>query len=158
MKFLIAAFFLLASFSRSSARCDKVNRQTAIQHNRNKNMSHQNGTKMKITIGAAVFKATLYDNATATAFKSLLPLTVNMIELNGNEKYVDLPRNLPMNAANPGTIQNGDLMLYGSDTLVLFYRIFSTSYSYTKLGRIDDVTGLVAALGSGNVTVSFEVE
>ena len=64
-------------------------------------MSPQNGTKMKITIGAAVFKATMYDNATATAFKSLLPLTVNMIELNGNEKYVDLPLNLPMNAANP---------------------------------------------------------
>jgi len=81
-----------------------------------------------------------------------------MVELNGNEKYVDLSRNLPTNAANPGTIQNGDLMLYGSATLVLFYKTFSTSYSYTKLGRIDDVTGLVAALGTGNVIVSFELE
>ena len=81
-----------------------------------------------------------------------------MVELNGNEKYVDLSRNLPTNAANPGTIQNGDLMLYGSATLVLFYKTFSTSYSYTKLGRIDDVTGLAAALGAGNVTVSFELE
>ena len=158
MKFLIAAFILLVSFSGSSASCDKVNSQTAIQHNWNKNRSPQNGIKMKITIGTAVFKATLYDNATATAFKSLLPLKVNMIELNSNEKYVDLLRNLPMNAANLGTIQNGDLMLYGSATLVLFYKTFSTSYSYTKLGRIDDVTGLVAALGSGNVTLSFQVE
>ena len=121
-------------------------------------MSPQNGTTMKITIGAAVFKATLYDNATATAFKSLLPLTVNMVELNGNEKYADLSHNLPTNAANPGTIQSGDLMLYGSATLVLFYKTFSTPYSYTKIGRIDDVTGLVAALGSGKVTVSFEAE
>ena len=158
MKFLIAAFFLLPSFSSSSASGDKVNTQTAIQHNRNKNRSPQNSTTMKITIGAAVFKATLYDNATATAFKSLLPLTVNMNELNGNEKYVDLPLNLPMNATNPGTIQNGDLLLYGSATLVLFYKTFSTSFSYSKLGRIGDVTGLVAALGSGNVTVSFEAE
>ena len=88
----------------------------------------------------------------------MLPLTVNMVELNGNEKYVDLPRSLPTSAANPGTIQNGDLMLYGSSTLVLFYKTFSTSYSYTKMGRIDDVTGLVAALGTGNVRVTFELE
>ena len=113
---------------------------------------------MKIKVGNRIFTATLYDNATVTAFKSLLPLTVNMVELNGNEKYVDLPRSLPANAANPETIQNGDLMLYGSSTLVLFYKTFSTSYSYTRLGRIDDVTGLVAALGTGNVSVTFELQ
>ena len=113
---------------------------------------------MKIKIGNSTFTATLYDNATVTAFRSLLPLTVSMVELNGSEKYADLSRNLPTNAANPGTIQSGDLMLYGSATLVLFYKTFSTSYSYTKLGRIDDVTGLGAALGSGNVIVSFELE
>lgn len=81
-----------------------------------------------------------------------------MVELNGNEKYVDLRRSLPTSAANPGIIQNGDLMLYGSSTLVLFYKTFSTSYSYTKMGRIDDVTGLVAALGTGNISVTFELE
>jgi hypothetical protein len=113
---------------------------------------------MKIKIGNSTFTATLYDNATVTAFKSLLPMSVNMVELNGNEKYVDLPGSLPTNASNPGTIQNGDLMLYGSSTLVLFYKTFSTSYSYTKLGRIDDVSGLTAALGSANVNVSIEIE
>lgn len=113
---------------------------------------------MKIKIGNSTFTATLYDNATVTAFKSLLPMSVNMVELNGNEKYVDLPSSLPTNASNPGTIQNGDLMLYGSSTLVLFYKTFSTSYSYTKLGRIDDVSGLAAALGSANVDVSIEIE
>ena len=113
---------------------------------------------MRLKIGNSKFNATLYENATVTAFKSMLPLTVNMVELNGNEKYVDLPRNLPTSVANPGTIQNGDLMLYGSSTLVLFYKTFSTSYSYTKMGRIDDVTGLVAALGTGNLSVTFELE
>jgi len=85
-------------------------------------------------------------------------MTVNMVELNRNEKYVDLSRDLPTNASSPGTIQTGNLMLYGSNTLVLFYKTFSTSYSYTKLGRIDDATGLADAIGSGNVTVTFELE
>ena len=113
---------------------------------------------MRLKIGNSTFRATLYDNTTVTAFKSLLPLTVTLIELNNNEKYVDLTRSLPKNTANAGTIKAGDLMLYGSSTLVLFYKTFSTSYSYTRLGRIDDVTGLVAALGTGNVSVTFELE
>lgn len=116
------------------------------------------GSKMKIKIGNKTFTATLYDNATVKAFKSLLPMTLTMVELNRNEKYADLPRSLPADASNLITVENGDLMLYGSSTVVLFYKSFSTSYSYTKLGRIDDVTGLVSALGSSNVDVSLELK
>jgi hypothetical protein len=77
-------------------------------------------------------------------------MTINMSDLNANEKYFDLPNSLPANASNTGTIQPGDLMLYGSNTLVLFYKSFSTSYNYTRLARIDNPSGLAAALGSGN--------
>ena len=114
--------------------------------------------QMRIKIGSSTFTVTLSDNATATAFKGMLPMTVKMSELNGNEKYFDLSVNLPTNASNPGTIQSGDLMIYGSNTLVLFYKTFSTSYSYTRLGRINDTTGLAAAVGSGDVTVNYELE
>lgn len=113
--------------------------------------------KLKIAVGSTVFTATLVDNETVTAFKTMLPLTVSMTELNGNEKYYHLSKNLPANSSNPGKIHSGDLMLFGGNSLVLFYKTFSTSYSYTKLGKIDDPSGLATALGSGNATVSFEL-
>ena len=113
---------------------------------------------MRIKIGSSTFTATLSDNATATAFRGMLPMTINMSELNGNEKYFDLPVKLPTNASNPGTIQSGDLMIYGSNTLVLFYKTFSTSYGYTRLGRINDTKGLASAVGSGSVTITYELE
>jgi hypothetical protein len=120
------------------------------------NDSLMENLEIKITVNSQSFKATLLDNNSSKAFKQMLPLTINMTELNGNEKYFDLPKSLPSNPSNPGSIKNGDLMLYGSKTLVLFYKTFSTSYSYTKLGSIDDVTGLASALGSGKVTIKIE--
>ncbi len=134
--------------------CNKNNEMTSILNDN----SNTGSVKLKITVGSNTFNATLYNNATATAFKAKLPLTINMKELNANEKYFDLPDNLPANAINPGAIQAGDLMLYGSNTLVLFYKTFTTSYSYTPMARIDDMTGLTAALGSGNVTVTFALK
>jgi hypothetical protein len=113
--------------------------------------------KIKITVNAQTFTATLLDNNSAKAFKEMLPLTIKMTELNGNEKYCDLKKSLPTNPTNPETITNGDLMLYGSETFVLFYDTFATSYRYTKLGQIDNVTGLKSALGSGSVTVTVEL-
>ena len=113
---------------------------------------------IQITIGATSFTITLADNATARAFKELLPMSINMSEMNGNEKYYYLPVRLSTAASNPGTIQTGDLMLYGSTCVVLFYKTFSTSYSYTRLGRVNNPSGLAAALGSGDVTVTFKLQ
>ena len=134
--------------------CNKTNDVTTNSNN----VLNTDSMKLKITIGTTAFTATLYNNATLDAFKTRLPMTINMRELNGNEKYFDLPNNLPANASSPGTIQAGDLMLYGSNTLVLFYKSFSTSYNYTPIGRIDDGSGLTAALGSENVTVTFALQ
>jgi hypothetical protein len=111
-----------------------------------------------IKIGSQEFTATLLDNPTATALKAMLPLTMNMTELNGNEKYFDLSKSLPTNASNPGRINTGDLLFYRSKTLVLFYRTFSTSYSYTRVGKINNTSGLAEALGSGNAVVTIEIK
>jgi hypothetical protein len=113
-------------------------------------------TTLNITIGNTVFTATLEDNDTAKAFVKQLPLTVDMSELNGNEKYNYLPNNLKADTPScPGKINDGDLMLYGNNCLVLFYKTFNTSYSYVKLGHVDNVTGLTEAIGSDGVKVTF---
>lgn len=113
------------------------------------------GLRMWMTVGERRFAITLADNAAARAFAALLPLTLDMADLNGNEKHVSLPKALPANASRPGTIRNGDLMLYGTDTLVVFYLTFDSSYSYTRLGRVDDPAGLAQALGRRSVRVVF---
>ena len=154
MKFLCVIIFTVFSTFTSSIFCIESKNVNA---NTEKNYPMES-TKIKITVNAKTFTDTLLDNKSAKAFKDLLPLTINMTELNGNEKYHDFINNLPTNSSNPETINNGDLMLYGSKTLVLFYKTFSTNYSYTKLGRITNTAGLEAALGSRNVTVTFELE
>ena len=112
-------------------------------------------SRMWITVGDRRFAVTLADNATARAFAARLPLTMDMAELNGNEKHADLREALPANASRPGTIRNGDLVLYGTNTVVVFYATFNSSYSYTRLGRVDDPAELPQALGRGGIRVVF---
>jgi hypothetical protein len=157
--FVIA--FFISSLLTSLASCDKTAAEPVnpeAENENGNNTSNAKGSQMRIKIGTSTFTTTLYDNATASAFKARLPFTLAMKELNGNEKFAELPNSLPANASNPGTIQTGDLMLYGSNTLVLFYETFRTSYSYTKIGRVDNPSGLATVLGAGNITVSFTLE
>ena len=114
--------------------------------------------KMTVTIGNRVFTATLYDNETAKAFVKRLPLTLTMQELNGNEKYLYLDNPLPSASSVPKSINTGDIKLFGSDCLVLFYDSFTTSYSYTDIGAIDNPEGLKEALGKGDASVTFTME
>ena len=115
-----------------------------------------NMLKVEIIASSKTFFATLYDNEAAKTLTDMLPLTLDMSELNGNEKYYYLDTGLPTNASRPSGIKAGDIMLYGNSCLVLFYESFSTSYSYTPIGYIDDPSGLAAAFGSGNVQVTFK--
>lgn len=157
MKYIVSVYIVLTCFLLSSASCntDKNVEPTTTQTN---NTSNQTNGTMKITIGSSVYSATLYDNATTKAFKAMLPMTLNMSELNGNEKYFYFSNTLPTNSAPGGNIQNGDLMLYGDNCLVLFYESLNTTYNYTRLGKISNPNGLASALGTGNITIKFELE
>ncbi len=112
---------------------------------------------MLMTIGTQRFTVTLENNPTTRALVELLPVTLDMSELNGNEKHGRLPRSLPTNAVQPGTIRTGDVLLYRRDTLVVFYDAFQSSYSYTRIGHIKDSVELPRALGPGSVRVTFAV-
>lgn len=112
-------------------------------------------SSMWMDVGEHRFAITLTDSDTARAFARLMPLTLEMSDLNNNEKFASLPEPLPTRESVPGTLRNGDLMLYGTDTLVVFYLTFNSPYTYTRLGRVDDPAGLSRALGQRDVRVKF---
>ena len=98
----------------------------------------------------------MYDNETSKALLKKLPVSYKMSELNGNEKYKYLSYELPTNEKKVKRIKAGDIMLYGSDCLVVFYKSFKTNYKYTKIGRINNTKGLKKAVGKGSVKMRFK--
>ena len=109
-------------------------------------------SNIKVTINNKNYTLKLEDNQTVTEFLELLPQEYTMNELNGNEKYVYINESLTTNSYNPKHIEKGDVMLFGDNCLVIFYKSFDTPYSYTKIGHIDNLDDL----DNDNVVVIFE--
>lgn len=133
---------------------NETNTQTRQQENNNYELNNSNEVikSVKAIINDKEYKIDLEDNETANSFVGLLPQELNMRELNGNEKYIYLDTTLPTNSYNPKRINVGDVMLYGNNCLVIFYKSFDTSYSYTKIGHIDNLPNL----GNDSISVKFE--
>ncbi len=110
--------------------------------------------KVYININNKKLGIDLENNSTTSALIKLLPLELSMNDLNGNEKYVYLNESLPTNTYSPKHIEAGDVMLFGDNCLVIFYESFDTSYSYSKIGHINNLP----ELDGGNVSINLSTE
>ena len=110
--------------------------------------------KVYININNKKLGIDLENNSTTSALIKLLPLELSMNDLNSNEKYAYLDNSLPTNTYSPKHIEAGDIMLFGDNYLVIFYESFDTSYSYSKIGHIDNLP----ELGNENINITISVE
>ena len=134
--------------------CNSKKIDRKINSTKNGDYYSEVSNSMKLIINGNEYIVNLEDNDTVSGLINLLPLEINMNELNGNEKYFYLDDILPTNSYKPGHIEAGDIMLYGNDCLVIFYKSFDTPYSYTKIGHVNNLPDL----GNDNVLVKFEME
>ena len=113
--------------------------------------------KMKISVGGTELTASLADTAAAKELAEKLkegPVTVTLNEYGGFEKVGKLPWTLTR--SDESTVTGaGDIMLYQGDQMTIFYN--SNSWSYTKLGHIDNKTQeeLAELFGEGDITVTL---
>ena len=111
--------------------------------------------KMNVQVGDYTFTATLEDNQAVAELVEMMekgPVTLHLDDYSGFEKVGPLGRSLTT-ANRQTTTQAGDIVLYNGDQIVMFYG--SNSWSYTRIGKIDDLTGWADALGRGSVTVTL---
>lgn len=118
------------------------------------------GDIMKITVGDTVLTVTLADNSSTEALKELLkegPLTIDMSDYGNMEKVGPIGTSLPTNDEHIST-EAGDVILYQGNSLVIYYD--TNTWNFTRLGKIENVTGaeLLEVLGNGSVTVTLSLE
>lgn len=111
-----------------------------------------------ITIKNKKYEAILYDNSTTKELIKKFPITITMSDLNGNEKYYNFSKSFSTSSENVASINKGDIMLFGDNCLVIFYKSFSTHYKYTKLGYIKNTKDLENSFGKGDISITFEIE
>ena len=115
----------------------------------------QTAMKMNVQVGEKTFTATLEENQAVAELAEMMeegPVTLHLDDYSGFEKVGPLGRNLTTSNSQTTTAA-GDIVLYNGNQIVMFYG--SNSWSYTPIGRIDDLTGWADALGHGSVTVTL---
>ena len=138
---LICSIFILTGCTNNSTKHEKDTEESDVRV-----------SELKVTINDKEYIIELENNDTVNEFIKILPQEFIMDELNGNEKFVYMNNSLTTNSYNPNHIVKGDVMLYGNNCLVIFYKSFDTSYSYTKIGHIANLDNL----GNGSITAKFD--
>ena len=160
---LLAAFSLSAcmpgetTVSSGGAQTAQPSKETAGTQQPQEVPAGQEGSALKITVGDCELQATFEDNSSAEEFRELReegPLTVEMEDYGGFEKVGPLGTSLSRNDTQI-TTQPGDVILYQGNQITIYYG--TNSWSFTRLARIDDPTGLQEKLGEGAVSVTFSL-
>ena len=149
---LLATILLMCSCSKGTT--GTANAATEGRQAKRTDMDKKPRTMM-LAVGETAFTVSLAENETARELAARLPLRLEMTELNGNEKYASLDSPLPSSPAKVHRIEAGDVMLWGDDCLVVFYKSFDTPYSYTRIGHLDDASALADTVGTGNVVMNL---
>ena len=110
---------------------------------------------IKVIINNKEMSATLINTQTTQEFLGKLPMTITMNELNDNEKYYYFNSKLSSSPESINRIYAGDIMLYQNNCLVLFYKNFTTSYKYTKIGHLDNPSELKGLITDDDLEVTF---
>ena len=120
-----------------------------------KEMGGQTEMRMNVQVGDYAFTATLENNTAVSELVDMMkdgPVTIAMDDYSGFEKVGSLGRSLTRNDSQT-TTHAGDIVLYNGNNIVMFYG--SNSWSYTKIGKVDDLTDWEKALGNGSITAVF---
>lgn len=152
------AFVLIMSFTA----CGNTNQSSgsdsaSTDSDRTAEMEDVTTMKMSVTIGDHSFTATLEENAATRELVKMMEneaISINMDDYSGFEKVGSLGRSLTTDNQQIIT-ETGDIVLYNGNQIVMFYG--SNSWSYTKIGKIDDLSGWKDALGNGSVTAVFSL-
>ncbi|MCR5692929.1 MAG: NAD(P)H-dependent oxidoreductase [Bacilli bacterium] len=89
---------------------------------------------MKLSIDEKELEVAWEENASSKAIKDLCPLSIEMHRYGGFEQVGSIGRSITSNDKNM-TTSPGDIVLYSSNQIVIFYG--SNTWEYTKLGHID---------------------
>lgn len=125
----------------------------------NKNQTKEVQTQMKMRIGDMPVEVAWGNNESVEALKELAKngLTIQMSMYGGFEQVGSIGQRLPSQDVQTNT-SSGDIVLYSSSQLVVFYG--SNSWAYTRLGRITDQSAeeMRELLSRGDVTITISVE